>query len=246
MKTLFLKRRVLFFQIVISILFMESNTLFSQEQVILTTHNLCPYGCYPEGSDINQIADNSFSGIAVDVVRQVFEKMEIDLIVKVVPWERAQIMVQDGFADGFFAGSQKNSRDEYALMSAVIAEQNWNWYLLKTNVLDPANSSFKEEATVAGFIGSNMLNWMKENNYNIQGEPLDSEHLLQMLIYGRVDAIMANNYVMDYILVRNNAVDKVKISLNKNMPLGVYFSKDFLEKYPDFLTIFNDLVPEFR
>ena len=222
----------------------ESCFASSHEKVILTTHNLYPYGSYPTEDRQKVVADETFKGVAVDRVRCVFKKMDIPLEIQVVPWRRAQLLVQRGLADGFFAASQKDSRDEYAVKSAVIADQKWNWYLLKGNPLSPQDQSFKESATVGGFLGANMLEWMKEHNYNVTTTPKDTEGLLKMLLAGRVDAVMANNYVMQALLEKHKAEDRVKIYLNMNKPLSVYFSKKFLNSQPMFIDNFNNLIPE--
>ena len=216
----------------------------ANEKVILTTHNLYPYGSYPADYREELFADENFKGVAVDRVRCVFEKLDIPLEIQVVPWTRAQVLVQRGHAAGFFAASQKDSRDAYAVISAVIADQKWNWYLLKENPLSPQNQSFKQEATVGGFLGANMLEWMKEHNYNVATMPKDTEGLLKMLLARRVDAVMANNYVMRALLQKHGVEDQVKVYLNKEKPLSVYFSKEFLQSRPTFIERFNNLVPE--
>lgn len=216
------------------------------EKVILTTHNLYPYGSYPASHSGKTIADENFKGVAVDLVRCVFKKLDIPLEIQVVPWKRAQLIVQEGRAAGFFAASQNESRDEYAVGSVSIAEQKWNWYLLKENPLSPQDPSFKAKATVGGFLGANMLKWMVENGYNVTANPNDTEGLLKMLLARRVDAVMANNYVMDALLQEYGVEDQVKSDLNKDKPLSVYFSKEFLKSRPAFIESFNNMVPECR
>jgi polar amino acid transport system substrate-binding protein len=216
----------------------------SKEKVVLTTHNLYPYGSYPAEYREEVIADEAFKGVAVDRVRCVFKKLDIPLEVQVVPWTRAQVLVQRGLAEGFFAASQKDSRDAYAVKSAVIADQKWNWYLLKENPQSPQNQYFKKQATVGGFLGANMLEWMKEHNYNVTTMPKDTEGLLKMLLAQRVDAVMANNYVMRALLQKYGVEDQVKIYLNKDKPLSVYFSKEFIKSRPMFIEKFNSLIPE--
>lgn len=211
----------------------------SQEKVTLTTHNLYPYGSYPQGAAENVIADASFKGLAVDRVRCVFRQMDIPLEIHVVPWRRAQRLVELGLADGFFAASQNDRRDEIAVKTATIADQKWNWYLLKENPLSPLDQSFKEQATVGGFVGANMLKWMKEQNYNITVTPKDTAGLLKLLLARRVDAVMANNHVMQALLRQYDAEDQVKIFLNQDKPLFVYFSKDFIKTRPTFIENFN-------
>ena len=222
----------------------ENCFALSEEKVILTTHNLYPYGSYPPGIKEMVIADETFKGVAVDRVRCVLKQMDTPLEIQVVPWRRAQLLVERGDADGFFAGSQNDSRDEFAVKTMIIADQKWNWYLLKENPLSPRDQSFKEKASVGGFVGANMLKWMQEQNYNVTTTPKNTEGLLKLLLARRVDAVMANNYVMQALLQNYEVEDQVKISLNMDKPLFVYFSKEFLKSRPMFIEKFNNLTPE--
>ena len=67
-----------------------------------------------------------------------------------------------------------------------------------------------------------------------------------MLLARRVDAVMANNYVMGALLQEYGVEDQVKSYLNKDKPLSVYFSKEFLKSRPAFIESFNNMVPECR
>ncbi len=215
-------------------------------QVTLTTHNLFPYGAFPDDQKIKKIADNTFRGVAADLVRCACRKLKTSLVIRVVPWKRAQKEVYSGLADGFFAGSQNTFREKNAVRSIQIADQKWQWYLLKDNPLSPANAHFKKEARVAGFIGANMLKWMEENEFNITARPRNTKGLLRLLSAGRVDAVMANNHVMGALLKRDQLEDNVKIFIEKDKPLYVYFSKQFIKDYPRFMDRFNESVTECR
>jgi len=213
----------------------------AKNKVVLSTHNLCPYGCYSE--DAILLDNSNFIGLAADVVKCVFNKMDVPLEIVVVPWARAQRMVKNDQADGFFAASQKSTRDEFAVMSSIIAEQKWTWYLLLENSLNPVESNFKKKAIVGGFIGSNMLKWMEESGYRIGARPLNSERLLKMLLGKRVDAILANDHVMEALLQSYGLKNRIKTFVSNDKPLGVYFSKTFLAKRPLFLAEFNRHIP---
>ena len=92
----------------------------SKNKVILSTHNLCPFDCYTEDSTL--VKNSNFTGLAAGVVKYVFNRMDVPLEIVVFPWARAQIMVKNAKADGFFAASQKSSREEFAVMSSIITE----------------------------------------------------------------------------------------------------------------------------
>jgi len=220
--------------------------LYAQNKIVLSTHNLFPYSSYPDNAEVKFIADETFTGVAIEPVRYALDMMNFELEIQVVPWERAQIMAKNNETDGFFAASQKDSRDDFAIMSTYIADQKWNWYILKENPLNPESPDFKEKAQVASFLGANMLKWMNQENYNIKGTPPDTEHLLKILLAKRVDAVMANNYVMDALLKKYRVEDKVKIFTNQNKPLGVYFTKKFIAEHPDFLENFNKYINKYR
>ena len=207
--------------------------------ITLSTHNLCPYGCFNNSQYTGDANTSNFRGVAVDLVRCSLDKMKIPLELKVLPWKRAESAVKTGVIDGFFAASRNPVRDSFGVMSAPIADQKWQWFLLRNSKLDPSQHDFKDKAAVAGFIGSNMLYWLKQNGFNVVSQTVNTEGLFNILMRGRVDAIIANNYVMDQILTLNKAVDRVKIVTVKSKPLGVYFSKFYIEENPLFIEKFN-------
>jgi polar amino acid transport system substrate-binding protein len=169
--------------------------------------------------------------------------LSIPVEIAFFPWKRAQEMVKRNSAHGFFAASQANQRDEYAVLSATIAPQEWRWYLLKTSAMDPRSEKFKTEARTSSFNGANMRDWLIENGYNAKDSPPQNNSLLTMLIKGRVDAILANQLVMDQLLAQSGRADAVKSYPALNKPLGIYFSKAFLAtQLPDYLTRWNQAI----
>lgn len=210
-------------------------------KVILTTHNLPHYGAFPSHSQIKSLADESFKGEAIATMRCVFNQLtDYEMEVLVVPWKRAQHLVRRGYADGFFAASQNPERDSYAQISQTIAAQEWRWYFLKDSELSPQDKGFKAKANVGSFIGANMLTWLEKNNYKIAVKSIKTQDLLHALKIGRLDAILANNKVIDSLLAQSNMKLEIKSVLHSNRPLGAYFSNYFLQQHPNFLALFNN------
>ncbi len=218
---------------------LSASLAWGEPTVRLTTHDLPPYGSY-------RGADHRFGGIAVDVVDCVMRKLDRAYRLQVVPWARAQKLVPRGEADGFLAASRNAERDRYATSSVLIAEQEWRWYLMASNPADPRSESFRRTATVGSFIGANMLDWLRENGYRVEAKPGTTEQLLVMLTKGRVDAILANHLVMAELAKKHSLESQLRSVLQENRPLGVYFSKVFLEKNPGFLARFDQQVPRCR
>lgn len=216
------------------------------EPVRLATHNLAPYGSFQSNSQHEYLATDQFQGYAIDVVRCSFNRMNQNLEVYVMPWTRAQEAVKTDQMHGFFAASQQKERDQYAIMSDIIAEQKWVWYYLKSNSLSPSHPKFKQQAQVASFNGANMQTWLNANGFNVSANPNNTSRLHEMLVLGRLDAVLANNLVMADIIREKNTGDKIASTVLRNKPLGIYFSKRFIKQTPDFLRVFNRAIKTCR
>jgi polar amino acid transport system substrate-binding protein len=122
-----LVRRLMKIKAVVAVVFIIcsfSITAKAAATITLSTHNLCPYGCFNETEYTGEANAVNFRGVAVDVVRCSLDKMKIHLKLKVLPWKRAESAVKTGTVDGFFAASSNSVRDSFAVMSAIISEQN--------------------------------------------------------------------------------------------------------------------------
>jgi len=208
-------------------------------QLRLTTHELPPYS-FREGTD------QRLRGVAVEVVDCALSRIGRPYEVQVVPWARAQKLVQNGEADGFFAASRNTERDAYGVQSAIIADQQWRWYLMAGNPADPLTAEFRDKATVGSFIGANMLDWLRERGFRVEATPPTTEALLKMLRAGRIDAILANNLVMEQLIREQGLEGRLRSVLQEDKPLGVYFSKAFVARNPGFLERFNEQVAPCR
>lgn len=217
---------------------LASTALAAPSPITLTTHDLPPYSY--------QNAEGLHGGLAVEVVQCVLQRLDIPYTIQVWPWARAQKLVEQGHADGFFAASRSPERDAYAVQTAIIAEQQWRWYLLADNQADPTTEDFRQQARVSSFIGANMLDWLTDNGYRVTSQPRETKGLLKMLQAKRIDAILANNLVMDTLLQQQGAKAEVRSVLLQDKPLGVYFSKKFLAERPGFLARFNGQVASCR
>ncbi|WP_417454008.1 substrate-binding periplasmic protein [Kiloniella sp.] len=216
-----------------------SSAVIAAEPVIITTHELPPYSYFDE--------ENNFTGIATTVLECVLHKLEKPYKIQVVPWKRAQILVQNHEADGFYAASKNAFRDSYAVMTKAIAEQTWTWYLRKESLLDPQSNDFKKNANVSSFLGANMHKWLIANDYNVSNTPAtDTKSLLRMLLSDRFEAVLANELVMDRLLHKTDQLEHVRKVDLKNKPLGVYFSNRFLLNNPGFIEQFNQQVTPCR
>ncbi len=204
----------------------------------LTTQHWSPYQMLESGK---------LTGIAIDIVKCSFDKLNKSYEIEFLPWRRAQIMVGTGVADGFFAASANEKRSEYAVFSEKIIDQNWNWYLLKDSEFSPDDPNFKKDAKVASEFATNMNRWLNKNDYNVISSPFDPQSLVKEVFEKKVDAILSNELVATHAMKSLGiSLDRFKVYTIKTIPLGVYWSKKFLEKHPEFLNRFNSALKQCR
>ena len=206
------------------------------EKLLLTTQGWAPFTIEVDGVQ---------SGTAVQALDCVLQKMGQPYSIAFIPWIRAQAEVKAGQAHAFFPASRNDERDGFARLSDEIVSAKWVWYLLKENKLDPKDPSFKKTARVTAEADSNYAHWLRQSGFKLMPQPDTHQQLALMLQRKRVDAVLASELVfLKGLQALNLPSDTFRKVLEKKDPLGVYFSKSFLKKYPDFLERFNAIVPE--
>jgi polar amino acid transport system substrate-binding protein len=206
------------------------------QPIRLATHDQAPYGTYQP--------DNSFDGVAVRVIQCVFKRMGRAVQVEVYPWERAQLLAQNGTVQGFFPATIKPERLVWAEATTSIAPQKWVWFLRADSTLDPMAPEFKQTAKVGAHFGSNRLKLLEEKQYNVVLKPQTDEQLMLAFMRGRADAILAGDLAMAEAM-KEHAVDPkiFRTVIAQDSPLHAYFGRKFLESDPDFIKRFNAAMP---
>lgn len=234
-----MKRRILKYIVTALIAYSVLSFSAAQEPIRLTTKIWPPYQYYNE-------TDGKLTGVSVNVISCAFNLMDIPFTIQVLPWVRAQKYVKTGKSDGFFSASRHSNRDEYAVRSIDIADQNWSWYTPTDYKISPSDPKFKEHARIVAILGSNMTKWLKTEGYQVKDEVAKTENMIQMLMFGRADAFMENELVVDHLLQVTGSNHSLVKTIERRMPVGVYFSKKTLNNNPQLLEKFNRYVPECR
>ena len=150
-------------------------------------------------------------GLEIELLNEALGKrMGLTLIHKILPWERAQQMVQVGAADAFIA----TLTPERAKYAAASREPLTFWELsLYFRKGDRRFNNIKTLADLAPFkIGSLQGNgWVKKNLSGMNIEYVNKMPLLpKMLQLGRIDVIPDNRLVMQDLLSANEAAAQIE------------------------------------
>lgn len=179
-----------------------------------------------------QLPGGEQRGLAVEVVRCALHGLALPFQVQFVAWARAQRRVDRGEADGYFPASRNAQRDSLSQWFGPVAPQQWRWYLRRDSRMDPLAPGFREYARVGAYAGSNMLTWLQEQHYQVSVSPPEHDQILDVLLAGRADAVLAADLAMDKLVAQRGAANRVRSVLAQDKPLGLYLSHRFLAQQP--------------
>lgn len=179
-----------------------------------------------------QLSGGGQAGLALDTVRCAFQRLGQPAEIKFVAWARAQRRVENGEGDGYFPASRNTQRDALSQWFGPVAPQQWRWYLRRDSRLDPLAPGFRQYARVGAYAGSNMLHWLQAQHYQVTVSPPEHDQMLDVLLAGRADAVLAANLAMDKLLMQRGAAGQVRSVLAQDKPLGLYLSHRFLAQQP--------------
>jgi polar amino acid transport system substrate-binding protein len=200
------------------------------ERLLLATQEWFPY----------QYQDNGeMKGPGIEKIKCVMRVMKQPYQITMTSWDRAQLLTEVGAQHGFFLASHNNKRDEYAVSSEPVEQQNWSWFSL-SDATDVEGSMFKSQVEVAALFGSNKWYWLQKNGYRVTMKPRSAKAMIELMLQGQIGAILGNDAVIEETIkkmgISYRAISKTRV---KSQPLGVYFSKPFTKAYPQFIDEFN-------
>lgn len=168
----------------------------------------------------------------------VLEQLSWPYTVKLFPWKRAIESLKQGGVDAIFMAIPTDELESIAKMSAPFALEKWYWFYQP--------GSKKKTVPLAdlkiGVVNSSHTEiWLERQGLEPVVKVNSTQQLLNMLMAGRIDTFLADEELVSEQLlslgVAYNSIDKV---FSHYMPLGVYFSNQYLQKLPLFLTGFNN------
>ena len=202
-------------------------------RLLLTTQEWPPYQEYKH---------DQMQGLALDRVKCTLGKMGQPYQFTMTTWSDAQLRVHSGSQHGFFVATQTAERDDYATLSAPVAQQELKWYF-GPGVEPELDELSKLNLKFSAKFGSNKWFWLKRNGYNVVKQPRDAKVLLKLLKQREIDVALEDNLVFRGELSQAGLPDDFfQSQLLETKPMGIYFSHRFLKQYSGFLSAFNAAV----
>ena len=110
------------------------------------------------------------AGSSVKALACIFDAMQVEYEIRVLPWERAIQEVADGKAEGFFSATRMNRASSFATLSAPLALEKWYWF--SNSASRPPSLGLGSSLRVAGIRGSNEVEWLQQHGYRVDPQRL--------------------------------------------------------------------------
>ena len=174
-----------------------------------------------------------------ETVNCAFQEAQLPVLLRDVPWKRAQAGTQNGTYDGFFLGSKNQDRAQFSVPSDPIDTFKWYYVVLADADLNPQQKDFFRQSFAANQ-GTARLKWLEKRFARVKGAktpiaPNSIESSWSMLKFGRVDVLLENETNVQKF---RDQVD-VKIFPAVERSVHVHFSRATLKKNAQLLSRFN-------
>ena len=177
------------------------------------------------------------AGQSVTVLECIFEHLQQPYRIQLTSVSRARQNVSRHIADGFFSSAPDSQVDGYAQLSAPLLMEKWYWYAQDPLILN--KPIWDRELRIGSVRGSNSMTWLEARGIAVAQKVPCLEQLIELLQRGRIDLFLADDNAMRSALSEQPSQQGLQRRFVRSSPLGVYFSHDFLQHHPDFLSAFN-------
>lgn len=155
-------------------------------------------------------------GFIIEIMQEIFNNLNLDYNIEVLPWKRAMSMVKNGDSDLIFTIYKNDEREEYIDFSdEILVMQKASFFTLKEN----------NEIRYFGDF-DNLINYKIGTEFDVsygkkfdkavakgllcRHDVINSEINVKKLINKRVELIVSNEYGALYFLKKHKALDRIK------------------------------------
>lgn len=186
------------------------------------------------------------TGIGIDKVLPILSSIGVEYSVTVSSNHgRALSELRKHRSDGFFMASRNEERDKYAVFSEPVMINRWVWVIRNDDIkgFDPHSEHFKSSAKVTSLLNANTSYWLKKQGYQVVPPASHISGLIEKLDNKEIDAFLVAEVVFLHDV---SSLKGYGIVLEEEKAFGLYISKSFLKKHPEFMERLNVAIKRFR
>ncbi|WP_421900725.1 substrate-binding periplasmic protein [Maridesulfovibrio sp.] len=209
-----------FSSILLTILILTATASSSLAQEIIV-----PVSDYPPWRIVQN--NHNISGINIDLINALLQKIDLKPTYVVRPWKRAQRMMKKGTADLMNGLLKHHEREEYMiyLEPPYKTKSSKAFYILKGSSTKIASYEDLYKYRVGVTLGSKFFPRFDHDEQLKKDMGKDAANNLKKLELERIDTFITTETVGDYLLHKHGYQDKVeKADYIYSKPLAVYFA----------------------
>ncbi len=172
--------------------------------------------------------DGELTGIDIDILNELFNRMNIDVEIELVPWNRLMALTKQGAVDGSFALFKTAEREEFCIYpEAPVHYSTFSVFVRQGNGFNFNSIQDLYGKTVgipSGFTISDEFDLAKAQGLIAVEEVQTSQHNIRKLLAGRIDCFVANRLVTLYSIQQMGLAGQL-VPLNQPIKedRGAYF-----------------------
>ncbi len=213
----------------------------SAKKIDIVTMDFPPY-VYKENGEIK--------GFNVEILNEIFKRMDIKVNYKIKPWARAVLMIKNKQADAIFPFLKNKERESFAIYPEPFTSEPLTMFVLKNS-----NIKYNGDLTelvhycfgrVRGYsTGEKFDNFIK--NYGIRIQTVkNTKQNLNKFLNRRFHILVDNRYVILHKLKEQNSLNKVKELTPILSEKEAYLGLSKLKKNEEIRKKFNVILKEIK
>lgn len=179
------------------------------------------------------VENGKLKGVVVEIVQEVFSRMQQPINISLLPWARSVKMIENGTADAIFTIYKTPEREVFADYSQeVLMPQVVSFFALKDSPVTFDGDLGKLSNYLIGTVWK--INYGEIFNEALENKKIKTINLaytgeinIDMLLHKRFDILVSNKYGALHVLKNKGLMDQVKeLSPEiENVPSYIAFSK---------------------
>lgn len=167
----------------------------------------------------------------------VFRQLQQAHVLEKVPHRRGLYDLQNQNIDGYFPALQQPDLDRHALLSAPLALEKWYWIGNRESTLFAPG--FPAGLRIGAVAGSNQALWLQHAGLTVHEWVNSDVQLRALLKKQRIDTYLIDLSGYGASRAGEDPRQGLYVRFARYVPLGVYFSRNFVATSPSFPDRFN-------
>ena len=167
------------------LLFLFTPNAFAGQLTILTENS-------PPGNFIGD--DGKLKGVSVEIVQEIMSRLELDILIKVLPWARSYKRLQSEADIMLFSTTRTPQRENQFKWVGPLLELQWIFITRKdTDISITSLADAKSVRRIGTYREDVREQYLKQQGFDNLHSTTDMSQLIKMLDKGRVDLVAVSN-----------------------------------------------------